>query len=407
MLLVMGKKHPAPLNAKDVKGLKYFRSLQPLLQRLHGVGAERDVAGNRNLHMDQYCMLILIWLFSPIVDSLRGLQQASQLDKVRKKLGVGRSSLGSLSESVTIFDPELLKQIAAELADQVPGPPSSAFDAVGQQITAVDGSVVDTVVHVARLSWLPKAKGKSLSAYRLHTHFEVLRGVPARIDATGAKPKGEDDERVVLARSVEPDRCYVIDRGYAKFTLWNQIHAVGSSYVCRVRDNSAYDTLETRALTETDAAAGVLSDQLVLLGKTSKSAARPDHTVRLVTVAATPHTSRGRYKRSSTGPSSDGKLRIATNRLDLPAQLISEIYRLRWIIELFFRMFKQLLGCRHLLSTKQCGVEIQAYCAIIACLLILIYTGRTPTKRTFEMICFYLSGWAELEEVERHVQNLA
>jgi IS4 transposase len=127
----------------------------------------------------------------------------------------------------------------------------------------------------------------------------------------------------------------------------------------------------------------------------------------LVTVAATPHVSRGRYQRSSTGPSCDGKLRIVTNRLDLPAQLISEIYRLRWIIELFFRMFKQLLGCRHLLSTKQRGVEIQAYCAIIACLLILIYTGRTPTKRTFEMICFYLSGWATLEELQRHIRNLA
>ena len=52
MLLSMGKKHSAALNANDVKGLKYFRSLQPLLQRLHGVGAERDAAGNRDLHMD-------------------------------------------------------------------------------------------------------------------------------------------------------------------------------------------------------------------------------------------------------------------------------------------------------------------------------------------------------------------
>ena len=43
-------------------------------------------------------------------------------------------------------------------------------------------------------------------------------------------------------------------------------------------------------------------------------------------------------------------------------------------------MFKQLLGCRHLLSTKQNGVEIQTYIAIIACLLILIHTGRAPNE---------------------------
>jgi len=44
--------------------------------------------------------------------------------------------------------------------------------------------------------------------------------------------------------------------------------------------------------------------------------------------------------------------------------------------------------------------------AIIACLLILIHTGRTPTKRTFEMICLYMSGQAPLEELERHIEKL-
>ena len=66
----------------------------------------------------------------------------------------------------------------------------------------------------------------------------------------------------------------------------------------------------------------------------------------------------------------------------------------------------RLLGCSHLLSTKQNGVEIQTYMAIIACLLILIYTGKGPTKRTYEMVCFYLQGWAELDELEEHIASL-
>ncbi len=60
----------------------------------------------------------------------------------------------------------------------------------------------------------------------------------------------------------------------------------------------------------------------------------------------------------------------------------------------------------HLLTTKQNGVEIQTYMAIIACLLILIHTGRAPTKRTFEMICLYMSGWASQDELERHIEKL-
>lgn len=394
------------IQASDVQGLKYFRDLQPLLKRLHQVGTERDSANNRTLHMDQYCTLIMIWLFSPVVDSLRGLQQASELDKVRKKFGVGRASLGSLSESVTLFDPEPLKDIARELSHQLPGPGSSKFDSVDQTITAVDGSVINTVVHVARLAWLPKSKAKSQSAYRLHTHFEVLRGVPSRIDVTGAKPKGDDDERAVLERTIQADHLYLMDRGYAKFTLWNAIIEAGSSYVCRVRDNSNYEVLESRELSPEAVTEGVLSDEIVQLATAPGRKSKPDHAVRIVSVRATPHTSRGRYRGTSTGPECDGVLRIATSRLDIPAELISQLYRHRWLIELFFRMFKQLLGCRHLLSTKQNGVEIQAYCAIIACMLILIHTGRTPTKRTFEMICFYLSGWASLNELERHIGKL-
>jgi IS4 transposase len=393
------------IRPEDIHGLKYFKALQGLIERLHFVGTQRDKAGNRDLHMDQYCSLILLWFFSPIVDSLRGLQQAGTLDKVRKNFGVGRASLGSLSEGVAVFDPEPLKEIAQELFNQLPDVSAGRFDVVGQTLTAVDGSVVETLARVARLSWLPKAKGASLCGYRLHTQFEVLRGVPSRIDVTPAKPKGEDDERAVLARTVEADRMYMMDRGYAQFSLWNAIVAKGSSYCCRIRDNSSYDVERAMELTDADRAAGVVSDEVVLFGR-SKAQTTPDHAVRIVCVKATPHRSGGKTGGGSTGPNCDGFLRIATNRLDLPAELIGEIYRLRWMIETFFRMFKQLLGCRHLLSTKPYGVEIQVYCGIIACLLIMLYTGRKPTKRTFEMVCFYLSGWASTDEMERHIEAL-
>src|ERR1700687_6512825 len=83
---------------KDLSGFKYFEKLKPLFARLHDVGCVRDKAGNREFHYDEYCTLILLFLFNPIVTSLRGLQQASELQSVQKKLGVPRASLGSLSE---------------------------------------------------------------------------------------------------------------------------------------------------------------------------------------------------------------------------------------------------------------------------------------------------------------------
>ena len=138
---------------QDVQGLKCLRKIRPLLSRLRSIGVERDRAGNRRLFMDQYCALILMSLFSPAIQSLRDLQRASTLDKVRKRLGVNRASLGSLSESVAIFDPAPLKEIAAELGHTISSKTTGRFAAVGQSITAVDGTVIETVKRVAELAW--------------------------------------------------------------------------------------------------------------------------------------------------------------------------------------------------------------------------------------------------------------
>jgi hypothetical protein len=130
----------------DIVGLKYFDRLMPLLERLHHVGTQRDRAGNRQLFCDQYCAFVLLFLFNPLVTSLRGIQQASELKKVRTKLGCPRVSLGSLSEATEVFDPEPVKQIASELAAQLePLGKDRQFPAVKHLVTAVDGTVVKTL----------------------------------------------------------------------------------------------------------------------------------------------------------------------------------------------------------------------------------------------------------------------
>ena len=394
------------ITERDITGLKYFDKLAPLLARLHDEGCARDRAGNRQLHYDQYCLLVLLYLFNPIVTSLRGLQQASELAKVQKKLGCPRAALGSLSEAATVFDPQRLQEIIGELGQQLEplGRDPRLRDIPGA-LTAVDGTLLSALPRLMQASCLKAQTGSGLVKWRLHTHFEVDRYVPTRMDIT-PDGGGAYDEKAVLERTIEPDRTYVMDRGYAKFTLFNRIVAAGSSYVCRLRDNSAYEVLEARQLTEADRAAGVLSDQTVVIGQSGKANARPDHPIRLITVRISPHTSRGKYRGGSTGPSSDGILRLATNLLDVPAEIIALVYIHRWTIEIYFRFFKHVLGCRHLLSHSQKGIAIQTYCAIIACMLISLWTGRKPTLRTYEMICWYFTGMASEEELFAHLTKL-
>lgn len=402
----MARQRRKKITEQQITGLKYLDKLAPLLERLHDDGCARDRAGNRQLHFDQYCMLLLLYLFNPIVTSLRGLQQASELTKVQKKLGCPRAALGSFSEAASVFNPERLKEIVAELGEELkPLERDPRLRHVPGALTAVDGTLLSVLPKLMQASFLKRSTGSGLVKWRLHTHFEVDRYVPTRIDVT-PDGGGEHDERAVLERTIESDRTYVMDRGYAKFTLFNQIVAASSSYVCRLRDNSAYRVLEERSLTDADRAQNVLSDQIVDIGLTSKPESRPNHTIRLITIRINPHTSRGKYRGGSTGPGSDGILRLATNLLDVPAEVIALIFVNRWTIETFFRFFKHVLGCRHLLSHSPPGIQIQTYCAIIACMLISLWTGRKPTLRTYEMLCYYFTGLASEEELLAHLSKL-
>lgn len=406
MMVRMSKKTPK-IRERDVQGLKYFKKLRPLFDRLHKVGCERDRAHNRTLHMDQYCCLVMLFMFNPIVSSLRAIQQASGLKNVQRKLGCARASLGSLSESARVFDPSLMRGIVQELGEQLmPIARDPRLADVKHLVTLVDGTLLKALPRIAQAMWLTTRTGTAHHAFRLHTQFQLDKSVPTRMDLTVGRNTGESDEREVLKRNLQPDHCYVMDRGYAKFTLFNAIHAADSSYVCRVRDNSVYEVVEGRTLTEEGLDAGVLSDQVIRLGQAMKPKRQPDHAVRLVCVQTKPHDKRSNRKGNTGAGPSDGVLRIATNLTDVPAAIIALLCRYRFTIEVFFRFFKHILGCRHLLSDSPEGIEIQTYCAIIACMLISLYTGRKPTLRTYEMVCYYFTGLADEEELLAHIAKL-
>jgi Transposase DDE domain len=376
-----------PLKNKDLKGLKYFKLLGSLLERLHDDATQRDRAGNRRLFYDQYACLLLLFFFNPVVKSLRGIQQASMLDKVQRLFGCPRVSRGSLSEASRVFDPQLLHAIIGDIARQtlplVDGKQAQAL----RGLTAVDGSLLPALPKMAWALWLdPQHR-----AAKMHVHFDVLKGVPCQATVT----EGNGNEKTQLRASLQPDRLYVIDRGYAEYQLFQDIMDAKSSFIGRIRDNAVYEVIEERPLSDDAKKAGVLRDCVVWLGCESSGAVFKQQ-LRVVAVATGKTDSHGRPE----------VLLLASNCLDLDAAWIALGYKSRWTVELFFRWFKCILGCRHLLANSRQGVTIQVYLAIIASLLISLWAGRKPTVRTLEMIQFYFQGWATEAELVAHIEHL-
>lgn len=383
----MARMRKAPVVAKNIQGLKYFKKLRPLLARLHEVGTESDRAGNRRLFFDDYAALILLFFFNPSLHSLRALQQASCLDKTQEKLGCPRVSLGSLSAAARDFDAQALEAIIGELAGRAL-PLATGKDAeILRGLTAVDGSLLPALPKMAWALWVDEKH----RAAKLHLHFDVFKAVPCHATVTN----GNGNEKQELRAALQPNRLYVIDRGYAEYQLFQDIIDARSSFIGRVRDNAVYQVIEERPLSVDARKAGVLHDRIVWLG-CDDSGALFKQPLHLVDVATGKTDSKGRPE----------ILLLASDRLDLDAAWVGLGYKYRWTVELFFRWFKCILGCQHLLSTCQNGLTIQVYLALIASLLIVQWTGQKPNKRTFEMLCLYFQGWASEAELLAHLQRI-
>lgn len=397
-----GRPKKPEITPDQIRGAKYLRNVLDLLRPLH---AHRDCP-NRDLHYDEYAAFLLLYFFTPVLDSMRGLQQASDFDVLKRKLKLGRFSLGSFSEAGSVFDPELLQPIIEKLAADVSAITNhERFDALGLDIVGVDGTLLHAMPKMVWALWL----GDRANAAKMHLEYRLLKGAPTQAAVT----EGNASECAVLRERLDKGKLYVLDRGYADYALMNEILEAESSFVVRIQNNAVCEVHEARPLSPEAQAAGIQTDAIVKLG--SKFAPElHDKPIRLVEIHVRDTDAllgRKRKKRVSSKKtfrtdSGEYTLRLATDLSDVDVQIIADLYRLRWQIEIFFRWFKKVLQADRPLSLKQNGLTIVVYCALIASLLVVLWTGRKPTKRTYEMICFYFLGWVSDAELAAHIGKL-
>jgi hypothetical protein len=381
----MTQDRQAALPAQNLQGFDYLDQLQPLLQRLHEDGL--DKSGNRELFFDQYVSLLLLYFFNPIFTSLKGLQQATGLAKVQQLIGGGPFSLGSLSAAQHAFDPALLEGLFAELVERIaPQDPPKHWEML-RNLVAVDGSLLPGLPRMTWALW----QDERHRAAKMHVQFEVLRGIPVGVDVTA----GNDSETKALRRRLKANLIYVVDRGYAEYQLFQDIIDAMSSVIGRIRENAVWRLVKERPISREARQVGIQRDLETWLGCESSGGVfkQPMRVVEVNT---------GRLK-TVRKPE---VLLMATDRMDLDADLVALGYRFRWSVELFFRWIKRIMGMRHLLCQSRRGVTIQVYVALIASLLISRRISHKPTKRTYEMICLFFQGLASEQELDDHITRL-
>lgn len=367
------------LQESDLKSwqlLAQFRKrLQPVLAAATPSASASDP--RREVLAEDYFCLLLFGLFNPALKSMSALCHASGRFAKMREVCSRPMAQSSFSEAQHVFDPEILAAVLRQLACEAKGRAEFGDERVRQAVqalTLVDGTVLRAL---NRMSWAP-ASGHG-SAIKLHLHFSVFEQLPEDWTIT----PGKVCERKTWKRKAQPGTCYVADRLYSKdYRFLAVMEQRRIDFVLRLADNAErIPAGPAQRLSPADLAAGVRSDRRERLGQ------RKDGPVaRVVEIQAAGKT-----------------FLLVTSREDLPAEMVGLIYRYRWQIELFFKWFKMILGCRHWLAESSRGVAIQLYGALIATFLLMLLTQKRPTKRQMEAIHLYFVGFATEDELLREL----
>jgi len=370
-VVTVAKNASPPLREDQLHNWKLLQQFQRhLAPRLACAGD--SAATTHQLSASDYLSLQLFALLNPALKSARSLCGASRFQRVQQEGCRQPVKLTSFSEMQHVCDPALLAGLLRELCAQaLPTYGDARLRAQVGELIANDGTLLPALPRMAWALW----QNPRNRAGKLHLEFSVWRQVPVEWTVTPANTC----ERLVWKTKLKKGVCYVNDRNYSHdYRLLQAVQASGASFVLRLHNNAVVEKLAPAGpLSTADRAAGVVEDVHVRLGT------NPDAPVgRLVRVEADGHV-----------------FLLFTNREDLDADLVSLIYRHRWQIELFFKWIKCILGCRHWLAESPAGMTLQIYCALIASVLLVLWTGRKPTLRQWEALQLYWLGWVSLEEL--------
>jgi hypothetical protein len=217
-------------------------------------------------------------------------------------------------------------------------------------VYALDATTIDLCLSV--FPWAPFRSTKA--AIKLHTLLDLRGNIPSFIRISDGK---WHEINVLDELITEPGAFYVMDRGYIDFERLGRLSEAGSFFVTRAKSNLK---VQRRYSHKVDKSTGLICDQTVML-TVFYSRQGFDAPLRRV-----------RFK----DPESGKTLVFLTNNFALPALTITQLYRCRWQIELFFKWIKQHLRIKAFFGTTENAVKTQIWIAVSVYVLIAIVRKR-------------------------------
>ena len=218
-----------------------------------------------------------------------------------------------------------------------------------ETVYALDATTIDLCLTL--FPWAPFRSTKA--AIKLHTLIDLRGNIPSFIHISDGKLH---DVNVLDELLPEPGAIYVMDRGYLDFERLYRLHLAAAFFVTRAKSNLKAVRRYSRAV---DRSTGLICDQTITLTVFYSKTGYPEALRRI------------RFK------TDEGKtLVFLTNNFALPAFTITELYRCRWQVELFFKWIKQHLRIKSFFGTSENAVKTQVWIAVSVYVLVAIVRKR-------------------------------
>lgn len=320
----------------------------------------------KKLHMASFMKLLLFAQLHE-TESLRALSDCVFSEELQHTTDLDSISFSQLGRRLNQVPTAFFQTVFLGLVSQIHS--KTAFEQRRKTTTPL--KIMDSSTLPLNLNHHKWAKfRKTKSGVKLHLRLIFMEkgySYPDQAVLTNAK----EHDRGQLEVLVDDKECmYVFDRGYLDYDRFDRMTDEGYFFVSRLRKNAVVRQLEAFELPESSS---VLSDEMVVIGTTQN---RSENVFRLINVL----------------DSKGNELHLLTNRFDLNADEIAELYKSRWAIELFFKWMKQHLNIKKFYGQSEQGVHNQVYIAMIVYCLNVLAQLNTNSKRTYLQISRYLKA---------------
>lgn len=312
-------------------------------------------------------------------ESLHALSDCLFDDQLQNSAKLGSISVSQLSRRLNGMNTDIFQQLFLDLVLQIQR--KTNYSKITMPLKIIDSSTLP--LNLTNHKWAKFRKTKA--GVKLHLRLMFMeKGVsyPEKAVITNAK----EHDRNQLEVMVDDKECmYVFDRGYLDYERFDRMTDDGYFFLTRLRKNAVVRVVDEFKLPKDSA---VLSDQMVLIGTTQN---RAENVFRLLKVI----------------DSKGNELDLITNRFDLSAEEISDMYKSRWAIELFFKWIKQHLNIKKFYGQSERAIQNQVFIALIVYCLTVLTQIETNSKRKILQISRYLKAalWKPAQLLIRKIEG--